>query len=135
MLTVCSLASEKAPNDLCLQVSIPCVAPLHWIRAGLCEDWSMVEMTTGDFQGYVKTKTNTLPLPPGFLLGDPLWGNQLPCLGDVKAAYGNIRVVKNSGLLPTVRISLLAGHMSETPCEWLFQPKSCVLKTEPWPAS
>lgn len=54
MLTVCSLASEKAPNDLCLQVSIPCVAPLHWIRAGLCEDWSMVEMTTGDFQGYVR---------------------------------------------------------------------------------
>lgn len=87
------------------------------------------------FKAMSKQKQNTLPLPPGFLLGYPLWGNQLPCLGDIKAAYGNIQVVKNSGLLPTVRISLLAGHMSETPCKWLFQPKSCVLKTEPWPAS
>ena len=71
----------------------------------------------------------TRPLPPGFLLHYSLWGNQLPCLGDIKAAYGNIQVVKNSGLLPTVRISLRAGHMSETPCKWIFQPKSWVLKT------
>ena len=69
---VCSLASEKAPDDLRLQVSTTCAAPLHWIRAGLCEDWSMGEMMMGDFQGYVRKALQLLLCSLGSLLWSKL---------------------------------------------------------------